>query len=140
VDEQPTHVPEPELEEPERQFSPLNLGGDGDSDDGDLPNDLYPADNFGGNDDVKSPDAMDWSRSSPRVTFQPEPTYHTPDVSAVDGDYDDGNLHSTPSKMPSPTPDRSTSHSPANTLNAGHTPRPPPRLYPTPTSSSLVDE
>ena len=140
VDEQPTPAPELELEEPERPYSPLNLGGDGDSDDGDLPDGLYPADNRGGNDDARSPDAMDWSRSSPRVTFEPEPTTHTPDVSAVDRDYDDGNLHSTPSKMPSPTPDRSTSRTPANTLNAGHTPRPPPRLYPTPTSSSLVDE
>lgn len=135
--EQPTIVPKPEQE----RYSPLHLGADGDSDDsddGDLPGISLPMDNFKEENETGRQEPTDWNRSSPRVTFA-EPTYDTPDVGAIDRDYD-GNFHSTPSKMPSSTHSKPLASSPANTLNAGHTPRPPPRLYPTPTSSSLVDE
>lgn len=135
--EQPTPVPEREQE----RYSPLHLGADGDSDDGDdgdLPGISLPIDNFEEENETERQEATDWNRSSPRVTFA-EPTYDTPDVGAIDRDYD-GNFHSTPSKMPSSTHSKLLASSPANTLNAGHTPRQPPRLYPTPTSSSLVDE
>jgi hypothetical protein len=72
-----------------------------------------------------------------------EKTYDTPNGDAIDRFYSqpgDDELHSTPSKMPSPTRNlQAVSASPENSLHAGHTPHPP-RIYPTPTSSSLVDD
>ena len=166
VPEQPTPVPEPSSPLPEQQSSPasepptpfpdqstsffepeqgrdspLDLAAGGDSEDDDLPgsvsNDPFPAEDLEGDNEVEQPDT-NWSRSSPRVTFA-EPTFDTPDVSAVDRDYDDTRLHSTPSRMPSDARQPVVS-SPANALHAGRTPRPPTRLYPTPTSSSLAGE
>lgn len=135
VEEQPN--PDSELDQ--ERYSPLNLGADGDSEDDELPDAPFSAYE---EDETMRPDPTDWNRSSPRVTFA-EPAYETPDVGAIDRDDDDGKLHSTPSKMPSSVRQESIQEplnsSPANALNAGRTPRPP-RLYPTPTSSSLVDE
>ncbi|BCR84737.1 putative AT DNA binding protein [Aspergillus chevalieri] len=139
VEEQPN----PDSELHQERYSPLNLGADGDSEDDELPDAPLPAYDFQEEDETMRPDPTDWNRSSPRVTFA-EPAYETPDVGAIDRDDDDGKLHSTPSKMPSSIRQGSIQEplnsSPANTVNAGRTPRPPPRLYPTPTSSSLVDE
>lgn len=144
VPEQPTPLPEqspptpfpeptPSLETEQEPYSPLNLGADGDSEDddlpGDMPDDFFPVEQR----HEREQSDTNWNRSSPRVTFD------TPDVSTIDRDYDDTKLNSTPSRMPSSSRQPITS-SPANTIHAGRTPRPPPRLYPTPTSSSLVGE
>jgi len=139
VEEQPN--PDSELDQ--ERYSPLNLGVDGDSEDDELPDAPHSAYDFQEEDETMRPDPTDWNRSSPRVAFA-EPAYETPDVGAIDRDDDDEKLHSTPSKMPSSVRQESIheplNSSPANTVNAGRTPRPAPRLYPTPTSSSLVDE
>jgi hypothetical protein len=123
--------------EPEPRWSPLNLGADGESDD-DLPDDQGFAEPIEGDNQMDQPANSPWNRS-PQVEY--ERTYDTPNVHNVEGVYrqhDDDNIHSTPSKMPSPSRG-SQIISPDNTLYAGHTPRRM-RLYPTPTSSSLVDE
>ncbi|OOF99992.1 hypothetical protein ASPCADRAFT_161395 [Aspergillus carbonarius ITEM 5010] len=126
--------------EPEQRWSPLNLAADMGSDD-DIPGDQEhdfdtPVAHEG---QTVQPDMAVYDRSSPRVTF--EPTFDTPNVDNVDQGFtenDEYNLNSTPSKMPSPTRD-SQIISPTNTLYAGRTPRPP-RIYPTPTSSSVAEE
>ncbi|KAL2855322.1 hypothetical protein BJY01DRAFT_10468 [Aspergillus pseudoustus] len=120
--------------EPERRsWSPLNLAGDADSDDGfgdviDIPFDV--------------PDQMEQPAGHNSAPTW-EKTYDTPNGDEIDRFYSrpgDDELHSTPSKMPSPTRDlQAVSVSPENSLHAGHTPHPP-RVYPTPTSSSLVDD
>ncbi|KAE8389812.1 hypothetical protein BDV23DRAFT_156543 [Aspergillus alliaceus] len=122
----------------EPSWDPLNLAADGESDDG-LPDDQgyggY-AKSFEGDGQMEQIDDVSQNQS-PRVEY--ERTYDTPNVDNMDDVYlqDDDNIHSTPSKMPSPSRE-SQIISPDNTLYAGRTPRP--RLYPTPTSSSLVDE
>ncbi|KAL3466176.1 hypothetical protein BJX64DRAFT_284752 [Aspergillus heterothallicus] len=121
--------------EPERRsWSPLDLAGDADSDDG-----------FGEEKDI--PFDFPDQRLQPAEEQNPAPplekNYDTPNGDAIDRFYSrpgDDELHSTPSKMPSPTRDlQAVSASPENSLHAGHTPHPP-RVYPTPTSSSLVDD
>ncbi|KAI9036302.1 putative AT DNA binding protein [Aspergillus affinis] len=126
--------------EPQRSFSPLNLAGDADSDDDDLPD----VQDFGAPLEKPTPTqgylgGAHENRSSPRVRF--EQTFDTPHVDSPDEPYmanGSGHWGSTPSKMPSPSRERNII-SPDNTLHAGRTPMPP-RTYPTPTSSSLVDE
>ncbi|PYI02249.1 hypothetical protein BO78DRAFT_325544 [Aspergillus sclerotiicarbonarius CBS 121057] len=146
-DQQPVvyqeNEPEAPIVEPEQRWSPLNLAadiGDMGSDD-DIPGDQgLDLENTTAYDDrMEHPDMAVHDRSSPRVTF--EPTFGTPNVDNVDQGFtenDEYNLNSTPSKMPSPTRD-SQIISPTNTLHAGRTPRPP-RIYPTPTSSSVAEE
>ncbi|PYH97356.1 AT DNA binding protein [Aspergillus ellipticus CBS 707.79] len=144
-DNGPEHVDqefdrEAPIVEPERDWSPLNLAGDAGSDDD------YPGDQamdidvtFAHDVQMEEPDQTALDRSSPRVTF--DTSFDTPNVDNVDQGYmenDEYNLNSTPSKMPSPTRDTQII-SPTNTLHAGRTPRPP-RLYPTPTSSSVAEE
>ncbi|PWY80365.1 AT DNA binding protein [Aspergillus sclerotioniger CBS 115572] len=126
--------------EPEQRWSPLNLAADMGSDD-DIPGDQgLDFDTTAAHEgQMEQPDMAVYGRSSPRVTF--EPTFDTPNVDNVDQGFtenDEYNLNSTPSKMPSPTRD-SQIISPTNTLHAGRTPRQP-RIYPTPTSSSVADE
>ncbi|RAK98252.1 putative AT DNA binding protein [Aspergillus ibericus CBS 121593] len=130
--------PEAPIVEPERSWSPLNLAADMGSDD-DIPGDQgLDFGNTSAHDDrMAHPDLAD--RNSPRVTF--EPTFDTPNVENVDQGFtenDEYNLNSTPSKMPSPIRD-SQIISPTNTLHAGRTPKAP-RIYPTPTSSSVAEE
>ncbi|OJJ75911.1 hypothetical protein ASPBRDRAFT_115712 [Aspergillus brasiliensis CBS 101740] len=142
--EQPVDTQENEQEAPiqesEQRWSPLNLAADPGSDD-DIGGDqgLEFNDDFGYDDHMELPDSAVRDGNAPRVTF--EPTFETPNVDHVDQgltENDEYNLHSTPSKMPSPTRDTPII-SPANTLHAGRTPRPS-RLYPTPTSSSAAEE
>ncbi|KAL2818948.1 hypothetical protein BJX63DRAFT_48522 [Aspergillus granulosus] len=121
--------------EPERRsWSPLNLAGDADSDDG-----------FGDGIDIpfNVPDQIEQPAAEQNLAPTFEKIYGTPNGEAIDRFYSrpgDDELHSTPSKMPSPTRDlQVASASPVNSLHAGHTPRPP-RVYPTPTSSSLVGD
>ncbi|RJE24794.1 AT DNA binding protein [Aspergillus sclerotialis] len=125
--------------EPERSWSPLNIAADADSDDG-LPDDQV-ANSIELDNQIAQPDAVTWDRGTPRVTFEPQ--YDTPDVGAIDQDYmgDDAYLHSTPSKMPSPTRESQIASPENASLHAGHTPGPNrQRTYPTPTSSSQVDD
>ncbi|THD00226.1 hypothetical protein EYZ11_000276 [Aspergillus tanneri] len=127
MDEAPPTIEAPPVIEPEKSWSPLNLAADADSDDG-----LPDIQDFGDPFETEN-------RSSPRVRF--EQTFDTPHVNSPDDPYTqnpNGNWDSTPSKMPSPSRE-SQIVSPDNTLHAGHTPMPP-RTYPTPTSSSLVDD
>ncbi|KAF7588474.1 hypothetical protein BBP40_005668 [Aspergillus hancockii] len=126
--------------EPESSWSPLNLGADGGSDE-DLPDDLGFAEPFEDDNQMDQPDNTYRDQSPPQAEY--EGTYDTPNIHNMEGgdmlhDDDNSNIHSTPSKMPSPSRE-SQIISPDNTLYAGRTPRPT-RLYPTPTSSSLVDE
>lgn len=121
-----------------RSWSPLNLAGDADSDDGiydneplDIPFEAPTHTEFG----EPEPPTED---PNPQPSI--EPTYDTPNGDAIDRfNYRQGDdeLHSTPSKMPSPTRELPTV-SPENSIHAGHTPMPP-RTYPTPASTSLVD-
>ena len=125
--------------EPERRWSPLNITTDADSDGG-LPDDQL-ANSVELDDHIAQPDAETWDRGTPRVTFEPQ--YNTPDVGAIDQDYMGGDayLHSTPSKMPSPTRESQIASPENASLHAGHTPGPNrQRTYPTPTSSSQVDD
>ncbi|KAL4907968.1 hypothetical protein BDW74DRAFT_166544 [Aspergillus multicolor] len=121
-----------------RSWSPLNLAGDADSDDGfdddqllDIPFDT-PA-------QTELPQvAPDHVRDSRPAL---ERTYDTPNGDAIDrfhSQQGDDNIHSTPSKMPSPTRDLQNL-SRENSIHAGHTPMPP-RRYPTPNSSSQIDD
>ncbi|KAL4945477.1 hypothetical protein BDV06DRAFT_230853 [Aspergillus oleicola] len=129
VDTAPTGT---ELER--RSWSPLNLAGDADSDDG-----------FDDNPPLDIPfeppaqtELADMDEQNPQQAF--EQSFDTPNGDAIDRFYPeqgDDNLHSTPSKMPSPT--RSLrSRSRENSIHAGHTPMPP--RASTPSSSSLVDD
>lgn len=158
--EPPTPFPDPSstsfLGSEQERYSPLDLAADDDSEDDDLPgsvtNDNFTSENFDGSNEVEETEEVEgveeveeieqpntnWSRSSPRVTFA-ESTFDTPDVSAVDRDYDDTRLHSTPSRMPSDARQPVVS-SPENAMHAGSTPRQSTGLYPTPTSSSLAGE
>ncbi|KAL4794636.1 hypothetical protein BDV19DRAFT_364528 [Aspergillus venezuelensis] len=122
--------------EPERRsWSPLNLAGDADSDDGFDDNPLLDIP-FEPPAHTELPDMDD---QNPQQAF--EQSFDTPNGDAIDRFYSeqgDDNLHSTPSKMPSPT--RSIrSRSRESSIHAGHT-SVPPRAYPTPNSSSLVDD
>ncbi|KAL4781820.1 hypothetical protein BJX76DRAFT_359496 [Aspergillus varians] len=122
-----------------RSWSPLNLAGDADSDDEFDDNQRLDVP-FEDPEHVELPDAglaTEGHDSQPTI----ERAYDTPNGDAIDRfHYQQGSddLHSTPSKMPSPTRDLQ-SPSPENSINAGHTPMPP-RIYPTPTPSSLVDD
>ncbi|KAF9893136.1 hypothetical protein FE257_012547 [Aspergillus nanangensis] len=121
--------------EPYQSWSPLNIAADNGSDDDELPDDqgmdLLAFEETG----AEGVDETHQPRSSPRVTFD------TPNIDTVDDAYlriGEPNLDSTPSKMPSP-PKENHVASVENTLYAGHTPMAP-RRYPTPTSSSQVDD
>ncbi|KJK66429.1 hypothetical protein P875_00021506 [Aspergillus parasiticus SU-1] len=131
-----SQVDEPSVVEPEPSWAPLNLAADGESDDG-LPDDQGYAEPFEGEAQIEQFDDNPQNQS-PRVEY--ERTYDTPNLDFMDDVYmqNDENIHSTPSKMPSPSHE-SQIISPDNTIYAGRTPRPP-RQYPTPKSSSLVDE
>ncbi|OJI99920.1 hypothetical protein ASPVEDRAFT_127334 [Aspergillus versicolor CBS 583.65] len=119
-------------------WSPLNLAGDADSDDGIYDNEQLDI-------PFEAPAHTEFAEPDPPTEDpnpQPsiEPTYDTPNGDAIDRfNYQQGDdeLHSTPSKMPSPTREL-PSVSPENSIHAGHTPMPP-RTYPTPASTSLVD-
>ncbi|KAL4921955.1 hypothetical protein BDW62DRAFT_173746 [Aspergillus aurantiobrunneus] len=122
-----------------RSWSPLNLAGDADSDDG-----LY--DNQPLDIPFEAPSHTDPPETIPTTEDQkPSPTfertYDTPNGDVIDrfhSVHGDDDLHSTPSKMPLPTRDRQ-GLSPENSMYAGHTPMPP-RTYPSPTSSPLVGD
>ncbi|KAJ5105955.1 hypothetical protein NUU61_003302 [Penicillium alfredii] len=118
-----------------RQWSPMNLAADRSSE----------SDSLGGDDFAVAdltiptqPGSEVWDTSA-RHEYDRQ-TYDTPTIGATEHhflDRDDENLHSTPSKMPSPTRDRLTS-SPKSNHRASHTP---PRNYPTPTpTSSPIEE
>ncbi|KAL2859857.1 putative AT DNA binding protein [Aspergillus lucknowensis] len=121
-----------------RSWSPLNLAGDADSDDG-----IY--DNQEPDIPFEVPDQMEINQTSELQRSGPvfEKTYDTPNGDEIDRFHSQqgtDELHSTPSKMPSPPRVlQAETLSPENSLHAGHTPMPP-RIYPTPTSSSLVDD
>lgn len=110
-------APIPSVERDEQRWSPLNMAADADSDDG-----------FAGG-DMEDPFGP-VQEHPPRVAF--ESPHEIPDPAI-----DTGHAVSTPSRMPTPA-GASQAASPENTLHAGHTPGP--RIYPSPTSSSQVDE
>ncbi|OJJ60597.1 hypothetical protein ASPSYDRAFT_147513 [Aspergillus sydowii CBS 593.65] len=120
-------------------WSPLNLAGDADSEDGVYDNEQLgipfdaPAHTESGEPGPPTEDP------NPQPSI--EPTYDTPNGDAIDRfNYQQGDdeLHSTPSKMPSPTRELPTV-SPENSIYAGHTPMPHHRTYSTPASASLKD-
>ncbi|PYI21258.1 hypothetical protein BO99DRAFT_328686 [Aspergillus violaceofuscus CBS 115571] len=116
------------------RWSPVYIAGDAgsDEDDGGSPQDEEMVDIFDDELSPEQPAVVNHASTTPRVTF--EPTYDTPQVDHLDNE--EYNLNSTPSKVPSPVRELQSSSS-KTTLHAGHTPRPP-RLYPTPTTSSPV--
>ncbi|PYH40144.1 putative AT DNA binding protein [Aspergillus saccharolyticus JOP 1030-1] len=116
------------------RWSPLDLAGDAGSDGDDVgsPEDEEMVDIFEDELSPEQPAVATRNNTTPRVAF--EPTYDTPSVDHLDNE--EYNLNSTPSKMPSPVREAQPSAS-QSTLHAGHTPRPP-RLYPTPTTSSPI--
>lgn len=153
-DEPPEQHPQPEEDvqmvdaaptsaEPEQHsWSPLNLAGDADSDDGlddnqplDIPFDAPAQTEFA------ETNLLNRNQNSQPTFERTYETHNTPNGDAIDrfhlGQGDD-ELHSTPSKIPSPTRD-SQIPSPENSLFAGHTPMPP-RTHPAPELSSPVDD
>ncbi|KAE8356532.1 hypothetical protein BDV28DRAFT_164517 [Aspergillus coremiiformis] len=114
--------------EPEPSWAPLNLAADNDSGDG-LSDDQGSAEPFEDDRQMKQFEDVLQNQTPPRVEY--ERTYDTPNVDNMDDAYmqNDDDVHSTPSKRPSPERE-SQIISPDNTLYAGRTPRPH-RLYPT---------
>ncbi|KAJ5492906.1 hypothetical protein N7539_001652 [Penicillium diatomitis] len=121
---------------PDRMWSPMNISTDGDYESGPLTtNDLSVIDvpgsstaNLNTRQDIAGP--RDYGRRS----------YNTPVISATEHHFldDDNDIHSTPSKIPTPTRERLGS-STLSSHRAGGTVSP--RTYPTPTpTSSLADE
>jgi len=119
-----------------RQFSPMNLAPDG-----------LDSDSLGADDlpvaFLRPPPAVNRDSSDKGNTTHEgsgreygRASYDTPIIGAAEHhylDYDE-NIHSTPSKMPSPTREKSVS-------SARHADATSPRTYPTPTpTSSLVEE
>ncbi|KAJ5793940.1 hypothetical protein N7457_000539 [Penicillium paradoxum] len=112
--------------------SPLNLVGDADSEDGSW-----------GNSDLSIADLHDPTQPITERLDNPRREYgrtslETPVIGATEHHFlDDENIHSTPSKMPSPTRERAILSSRASHDTAS----PQSRTYPTPTpTSSLADE
>lgn len=131
------------IAEPEQRWSPVDLAVDGDSDDG-FPDTLSPVGPYEHDQEEGQHDLPGPVGSSPPQAFT-EPEGETPNVDTTgqrhienDDNIDNSSLHSTPSKKPSPVINNHE-HTRENTLHAGHTPRPR-RVYPTPTSSSLIEE
>jgi hypothetical protein len=120
---------------PDRQWSPMNLATDGG----------YESDSLGADDlpiaDLRAPpSAHTQTQDNKTAREYGRATYDTPIIDATEHHFldNDENIHSTPSKMPSPTRERMGSSARSSRL-AGNTVSP--RDYPTPTpTSSLADE
>jgi hypothetical protein len=120
---------------PDRQWSPMNLATDGG----------YESDSLGADDlpiaDLRAPpSAHAHTQDNNTAREYGRATYDTPIIGATEHHFldNDENIHSTPSKMPSPTRERMGSSARSSHL-AGSTVSP--RDYPTPTpTSSLADE
>ncbi|KAL1857851.1 hypothetical protein Plec18167_001746 [Paecilomyces lecythidis] len=116
---------------------PLDLAADGASDDGDGYDDIWNPSALGYSEEPNNanlghsptpPERQQQQYSSP--DRQPAETTHTTDILAT----------SSPTReQSSPRRPRPNAVSPNHTQHAGHTPRPR-RIYPTPTSSSVVEE
>lgn len=129
------------LAEPEQRYSPVNLAVEGGSDD-EFPDALSAADLSAQPEDTTQYDAV--NSSPPRSYIQPEgETLNLNSTTQTQprnyDNYDNTNIHSPPTRISSPT-NRNTDFVTENTIHAGHTPPPPRRIYPTPTSSSLMEE
>jgi hypothetical protein len=119
----------------DRQWSPMNLATDGG----------YESDSLGADDlpiaDLRAPpSARAQTQENNTVREYGRANYDTPIIGATEHHFldNDENIHSTPSKMPSPTRERTGSSARSSHL-AGSTVSP--RDYPTPTpTSSLADE
>jgi hypothetical protein len=117
------------------QWSPMNLATDGG----------YDSDSLGADDlpvaDLRAPTPAHPQTQEHDTTHEyGRATYDTPIIGASEHHFldNDENIHSTPSKMPSPTRERLGS-SARSSRRAGNTVSP--RTYPTPTpTSSLADE
>lgn len=148
VEDEPTPALEPE---PDIHFSPMDMAADGDADPPrqwspmNLAADGLDSDSLGADDlpvaDLRAPTPAanrdNWDNT--RRDFG-RASYDTPVIGAMEHHFHDHdeNIHSTPSKMPSPTRERSAS-SARSSRHAGS--NSPPRTYPTPTpTSSLVEE
>lgn len=117
---------------PNRQWSPMNLATDG----------AYDSDSLGADDlpvaDLRAPTpAHAQTQENNTAHGYGRANYNTPIIGATEHHFldNDENIHSTPSKMPSPTRERlgSSSRLAGSTVS--------PRTYPTPTpTSSLADE
>lgn len=129
------------LAEPEQRYSPVNLAVEGESDD-EFPDALSAADLSAQREDATQYDAVD--SSPPPSYIEPEgETLHQNSTTQTQprnyDNYDNTNIHSPPTRISSPI-DRNTDFVKENTIHAGHTPPPRRRTYPTPTSSSLMEE
>ncbi|CEJ56166.1 hypothetical protein PMG11_02385 [Penicillium brasilianum] len=120
---------------PNHQWSPMNLATDGG----------YDSDSLGADDlpvaDLRAPTpAHPQTQANNTAHEYGRATYDTPTIGASEHHFldNDENIHSTPSKMPSPTRERLGS-SARSSRRVGNTVSP--RTYPTPTpTSSLADE
>lgn len=157
IEDQTTPAPEPlpllETEhEPEHQFSPMDIVEDGDVEpmrhwspvniaaDGGLDSDSLGADDLPVA-DLTAPIQTNGSNSNGSASRDNgRRTYDTPIIGTTEQYFLDNeeNIHSTPSKMPSPTRERRSS-SARSVRDAGATSSP--RTYPTPSpTSSLAEE
>ncbi|KAF3387014.1 hypothetical protein F1880_000260 [Penicillium rolfsii] len=120
---------------PDRQWSPMNLATDGGYESDSLGADDLPIANL-----RAPPSAHAQTQENTTAREYGRANYDTPIIGATEHHFldDDENIHSTPSKMPSPSRERLGSSARSSRL-AGNTVSP--RDYPTPTpTSSLADE
>lgn len=129
--EEHSHTP---IRGSERRWSPVNLAGDGDSDDGfpDTPTAVgsYGRDQDIGNYEANEPVGSSPPRNSIEQVDKPNVGFANQAQNTV--------VQPSPSRTPSPSPENDDIPQ-ENTLYAGHTPTAR-RVYPTPTSSSLLEE
>ena len=146
--DEPTPAP---VAEPQHDFSPMDVTADVAADTGHqlspvnlaVDDDGFESDSLGADDlpiaDLRMPPpsaTQTWESNAGgeygRVS------YDTPIIGAAEHHFQDNdeNIHSTPSKMPSPSRERLASSTRSSRL-AGHTSSP--RTYPTPTSNSLIE-
>lgn len=120
---------------PDRQWSPMNLAADAGSDSDSLGADDLPIA------DLRAPmPAYTQSEESNTTREYGRANYDTPVIGATEHHFldNDENIHSTPSKMPSPTRERLGSSARSSRRASNNVS---PRSYPTPTpTSSLADE
>lgn len=151
-EEEPQDVPTPTMESAQQHFSPMDITADGSANpdrqwspmnlatDGGYDSDSLGADDLPIADLRAPPSAHAQTQENNTAREYGRANYDTPIIGATEHHFldNDENIHSTPSKMPSPTRERMGSSAISSRL-AGSTVSP--RTYPTPTpTSSLADE
>lgn len=117
-----------------QQWSPMNIVGDGGFD-----SDSLGADDLPVADLTMPTEPTQQSRDNNNGRNYGRASYDTPVIGDTEHHFEDNdeNIHSTPSKMPSPSRERTASSTRSSRLAEN---APSPRTYPTPTPTSSLDE